>query len=459
MSRNEALLLVLLFMTSFVIKVNPISTASAVENVPPKENSWTTMTPLPRTAGGLRAAAANGKIYVMGGSINYEYNPATDSWAAKTPMPTPRFSVGMAVYHNKIYTIAGDNGDSFNVNEVYNPTTDTWETKKPIPTNVGFGLDANVVDGKIFMIGGSNDRYSNFSVNEVYDVAEDSWTNRTLMAYPVHGYASAVAEGKIYFIGGGGGLGSSTYNQTQIYDPETDSWSLGTSIPTAMLNAAAAATTGMMASKRIYVVGGSVYGSENSIEGTGLTQVYDPENDNWTMGTAMPTARLGLTLAALNDQIYAIGGSSYLVFTPSLTAVERYTPFGYGTADPSYQPPRINLVSPKNETYYTTSVSLEFLANEAAARIYYKLDNETLAELSGNTILTGLSLGSHNLTIYAEDDAGNNAASQNIQFTVTDESEPFPTTLVAIASGASIVAAVSVGILLYVRKRGRGGSK
>jgi hypothetical protein len=99
------------------------------------------------------------------------------------------------------------------------------------------------------------------------------------------------------------------------------------------------------------------------------------------------------------------------------------------------------------------------LANEAAARIYYKLDNETLAELSGNTILTGLSLGSHNLTIYAEDDAGNNAASQNIQFTVTDESEPFPTTLVAIASGASIVAAVSVGILLYVRKRGRGGSK
>lgn len=70
--------------------------------------------------------------------------------------------------------------------------------------------------------------------------------------------------------------------------------------------------------------------------GTTLTQVYDPENDTWTLGEPMPTARLGLTVAVANDQIYAIAGTALMAFSPRLKANERYTPFGYGTPDPTY---------------------------------------------------------------------------------------------------------------------------
>jgi len=55
--------------------------------------------------------------------------------------------------------------------------------------------------------------------------------------------------------------------------------------------------------------------------------------------------------------------------------------------------------------------------------------------------LTNLANGSHNVTVYAEDEAGNIGASQTISFSAD---VPFPTALVITISGAlaTIVAAV-----------------
>ena len=47
----------------------------------------------------------------------------------------------------------------------------------------------------------------------------------------------------------------------------------------------------------------------------------------------MPTARLELTVAVVNDQIYAITGQRTVAFSGPLTVNEQYTPFGYGTPD------------------------------------------------------------------------------------------------------------------------------
>jgi hypothetical protein len=65
--------------------------------------------------------------------------------------------------------------------------------------------------------------------------------------------------------------------------------------------------------------------------------------------------------------------------------------------------------------------------------------------------LTGLSNGSHNVTVYATDEAGNVGTSQTINFTIA-KPESFPTTLVAVASVAS-VAVIGVILLIYFRKR------
>ena len=424
--------------------------AIVVMAAPTKENVWETMAPLPETRGGVRAAAANGKIYVMSGLRNFEYDPAINEWAPKTPMPTPRYWFAITVYQNKIYTLGGrlgwtqeDGTVDSNANEVYDPATDTWQILSSMPTNIS-DINANVVNGKIYMIGGVNHQFPSLSMNEMYDVARDEWTNRTTMPYPVSSYASAVVNNRIYIIGGFG-LGN---NQTQIYEPQTDSWSLGTPALTSVFHAAAGATTGIMAPKRIYVIGGTTGEGGMFAVGTNLTQVYDPENDAWTYREPMPTARLALTVAVLNDQIYAIAGNSQMVFSPYLNTNQRYTPFEYGTPDPTYDgiAPEITLKSPKNETYYSSSVNLQFTVNEQVSWINYKLDNKTI-DVSGDTTISGLSLGPHSLTLYAIDNSGNLGISETIYFNV----EPFPIALV-IASVIT-VAVLVIGLVVYFKKR------
>jgi N-acetylneuraminic acid mutarotase len=151
----------------------------------------------------------NGKIYVIGGSSNYVYDPATDTWAARTPMPTPRSNSAIVACQNIIYVIGGLNGSTNNgeyltscsINEVYDPATDTWETKAPMPTSRS-QMEANTVDGKIYVIGGRTaGPYSTVNITEIYDPASNSWTTGASMPYPVVSYASAVVDNKIYVIG------------------------------------------------------------------------------------------------------------------------------------------------------------------------------------------------------------------------------------------------------------------
>jgi N-acetylneuraminic acid mutarotase len=402
------------------------------------ENSWTTKADMPTSRLGPGVAVANGKIYVIGGTggggylnTNEEYDPATDTWTTKKPMPTARASFGIAVYQNKIYCIGGGGDFGFEevtgVNEVYDPLTDTWTTKTSMPTAREF-LCANVVNGKIYLIGGSkpvnlNDPSFVPNVNEVYDPETDSWTTKTPPPTQVSAYASAVVDNKIYVIGG-----SPVGNLTQIYHPETDTWSYGAPIPNACWGAAAGATTGVLAPKRIYVIGGHPTFT--------LNQVYDPETDTWTMGAQMPTSRYGLGVAVVNDMLYAIEG----------TKNEQYTPFGFGTV-----PPTISIVSPENKTYTANNVSLTFTVNELTSWIGYSLDGQANVTIPGNTTLTGLSDGIHNLVVYAKDIAGNTGASEIFCFSIkTQQSEPFPTTWIVAAM--AIIAIGIVAILVYFRK-------
>src|SRR3990172_10815605 len=92
---------VVLFTTSWLVNIKPVFAASAAEN------TWESRASMPGAVEGGGAAVVGGKIYVMGGSANYVYDPETDTWTAKKPMPTSRQGFGIAVYQNKIYTLGG----------------------------------------------------------------------------------------------------------------------------------------------------------------------------------------------------------------------------------------------------------------------------------------------------------------------------------------------------------------
>ena len=126
-------------------------------------------------------------------------------------------------------------------------------------------------------------------------------------------------------------IGGFQSDLNQIYDPESDTWSQGASIPTAVGLAGAGATSGAMAPKRIYVIGG--YPSYDEV---GLNQVYDPESNTWSSGSQMPTARHSLGVAVVNDTLYAIGGGSTNLNVRYYDENEQYIPIGYVPEFPSW---------------------------------------------------------------------------------------------------------------------------
>lgn len=118
---------------------------------------------------------------------------------------------------------------------------------------------------------------------------------------------------------------------------------------------------------------------------------------------------------------------------------------------PDNIPPVVSLLSANNKTYKTSNVPLDFTIDEPFSQIKYSLDRQENITIIGNTTLTGLSYGTHNVTVYARDEAGNIGASETKHFSIAEpEPEPFPTTL-TIASIASVAVGGMV-LLVYFKK-------
>lgn len=81
-------------------------------------------------------------------------------------------------------------------------------------------------------------------------------------------------------------------------------------------------------------------------------------------------------------------------------------------------PPLIVIISPQNATYRTSSIPLTFFVDKVTSWIGYSLDSQANVTIAGNTILTGLAQGLHNIIAYANDTYGNMGVSNNVFFTV-----------------------------------------
>jgi hypothetical protein len=81
-------------------------------------------------------------------------------------------------------------------------------------------------------------------------------------------------------------------------------------------------------------------------------------------------------------------------------------------------PPLISNISIENRAYNSTNIMLGFNVNDTVSWMGYDLDNQANATLAGNMTLSGLSEGSHNVVVYANDSAGNMRKSETVFFTV-----------------------------------------
>ena len=275
---------------------------------------WTTRTDMPTGRWELSTCVVNGKIYAIGGAgpvyqalhTVEEYDPATGKWTTKSQMPTARQGLSTNVVYGKIYAIGGGVGSSaayttvetFSTVEEYNPATDTWTTKSEMPTARGFH-SANVVDGRIYVIGGSPVAPGSGSILtvEVYDPASDTWTQKGDMPASRRAGFTSVVDGKIYGFGG-----YASRERVDEYDPVTDTWTEKANMPTDRIGLSTSVLNG-----KIYAIGGYVPGV-SGYPGVTTVEVYNPTTDTWTKAPDMPTGRWGLRTSVVDEKIYFIGG-------------------------------------------------------------------------------------------------------------------------------------------------------
>lgn len=288
--------------------------------------AWATRAPMPTARHKLAAAALDGKVYAVGGIAESmgravatveAYDPATQTWAARAPMPTARYHLAAAAVNGKLYAVGGANPLHTSAVEEYDPATDTWATRASLPAPRDF-LAVAAANGKLYAvggIGGVGTRVRVLTTVEEYDPATDHWTTRAPMPTP-RAYAAAVAgaDGKLCVVGGTND--DALLATVEEYDPGTDTWTTGTSMPTARSHLGLAAVDG-----RLYAIGG------RARQGTPPMESYDPAMDGWTVRSPTPVETAdGAGVAAVDGKVYVVGGCG-LKGCPS-AQVDEFDPAG-----------------------------------------------------------------------------------------------------------------------------------
>ena len=243
------------------------------------------------------------------------------TWTAKSPMPVATSLHSANVLDGKIYVIGGTDTiyrvatDYFSTVRMYDPTTNTWTIKADMPRGRARAATC-IVDGKIYAIGGSPHGDADFAFVEMYDPASDTWIRKADLPRARCFLSASAVNGKIYVIGGKIYPSAAMVATVEEYDPATDTWTRKTDMPTARGCHSASVVDG-----KIYVIGGAT-GAFGPIIST--VEVYDPAMDIWTRKTDMPTARNLISTSVMNGKIYTFGGGND--WAPSLSTVEVYDP-------------------------------------------------------------------------------------------------------------------------------------
>ncbi len=210
-----------------------------------------------------------------------------------------------------------------------------WQVISELPT-LRSGFSTAVVDGKIYLIGGTpfQNRRGPYGLPtvEVYDPKTNSWERVANMPTSRTSTEAAVINGIIYVCGGYNGIDNRAVNLkfldiVEAYDPQTDTWARKQGMSVSRVDFGVGAVAG-----KIYGIGGSVHPLDRKPEAPGridLVEAYDPATDTWVKRAKMPTKRDGFGVGVVNNRIYAIGGGGWPQVGaggPFLTTIEEYDP-------------------------------------------------------------------------------------------------------------------------------------
>ena len=108
----------------------------------------------------------------------------------------------------------------------------------------------------------------------------------------------------------------------------------------------------------------------------------------------------------------------YIEDAPGNVSASETVHFTVNTTVPDTAQLIVSVTSPTNTTYASGEIPLIFAVNEPTNMTCYTLDGEANVTITGNTTLTGLADGTHQLTVYANCTEGRMVESVRVWFTV-----------------------------------------
>jgi N-acetylneuraminic acid mutarotase len=139
-----------------------------------------------------------------------------------------------------------------------------------------------------------------------FRVANNPWVAKAPMPNPRRSFAVATTGGFAYVMGGElmntGTIPGPDSALVEVYDPANNTWAAGVALPTARKAPVAAVVNGV-----IYVIGGYNLGAPG---GTSLVEAFDTGTSQWSTKAAMPMPRHSAAAAVVGGQICVFGGES-----------------------------------------------------------------------------------------------------------------------------------------------------
>jgi N-acetylneuraminic acid mutarotase len=235
----------------------------------------------------------SGQTAPAGYSLYQRGTPKELVWEEKAPVSVARWAYdGVEILDGKIYFIGGFDSSAKNITERYDPATNTWETLNSMSV-ARRSVASTVLNGKLYAIGG----YGLSSV-EVFDPSTGNWTAGVPLPSEVSTGTAITVNEKIYLVGGRN-ASNQTINQVLAFDASTNQWTTKANMLTER--------HGMQLvwfENRIWAIGGNggVGGYSNKVES------YDPSSNSWNTNTSMIVSRFLPSAWVGNGNIYVYGG-------------------------------------------------------------------------------------------------------------------------------------------------------
>ena len=279
---------------------------------------WDTLANVPSSIGEVSAGVINGIMYLVGegSSSTMAYNLLNRQWLANKAARTfTGHHHSAEVVSGKLYLIGGIGGGSEGKVQIYDPVSNSWSSGADMPW-AGGSVSTAVIGGKIYAAGGV---VSTFTVNNcaVYDPVANTWTSKAVMPDGGRNHTAATTDGvKLYVFGGrkGGNFVANGYDSTMVYDPVADSW---TSSLTSSLAPLPEARGGMGKAVwfrgEFYVFGGETLNDPDATAEHVYTRVdvYNPVTNTWRAEAPMPNPRHGISPVLFQGFMFLAGGGTH----------------------------------------------------------------------------------------------------------------------------------------------------